>query len=126
MKQNQTRAQSGPIFLIALGGLLLLSLGIWLIFSSAKNTSADSPSQPNALVPTSPFIADIPDPDMKRVSLVDAKKALDDQSAVFVDVRDAGSYAKAHVSGSINIPLADIETRLADFPKNRWIITYCT
>ena len=66
--------------------------------------------------------------DVPRVSVKDAKAAFDSGQAVIVDVRSAEAFAAEHIDGSINIPLADIESNPAgiNLDKNQWIITYCT
>jgi len=61
-----------------------------------------------------------------RISLSDAKKAFDARTALFVDVRDPGSFAASHIPGAVNIPLADIESGNVDLNPDQWIITYCT
>jgi cytoskeletal protein RodZ len=105
----------GPVILIGVGILILLVVIIWqltlLPTSTAPQTSANF---------------DIPYPEMKRVSLADAKTAYDASSALFVDVRDAGTFGSKHITGSINIPLAELENRFQELPKDRWIITVCT
>ena len=111
------KISTGPLILIVAGVLILLAVVVWQL-SSLPATTAPPAST------SSPFT--IPFPDITRVSLADAKAAYDTQGALFVDVRDAGSYASEHMKGAINIPLADIETRLSDLPKDRWIILYCT
>jgi 3-mercaptopyruvate sulfurtransferase SseA len=63
-----------------------------------------------------------------RISVEDAKAALDSGGAVIVDVRSADAYAAGHVEGAINIPLGYFETDIVNVPleKDQWIITYCT
>jgi predicted sulfurtransferase len=62
----------------------------------------------------------------ERISLDDAKKAFDDGSAIFVDTRAEVQYKQEHVKGSINIPAEAFETRYAEVPKDKKIITYCS
>jgi len=45
--------------------------------------------------------------------------------------RDAGGLQtilarEQKITGAINIPLAELESRLGDLDKLQWIITYCT
>jgi len=105
---------SVPLLLI-IGGLVLLSIGLVFLALNAPTTSA---SQGNTL--------DIPFPQISRVSLSDAKSAYDKNTAIFLDVRDASSYAAGHIVNALNIPLTELENRLAEIPSDRWIITYCT
>jgi len=63
-----------------------------------------------------------------RVSVEEAKAALDSGAAIIVDVRSAGAYAASHIPGAINIQLGEFETNPTDLKlgKEQWIITYCT
>ena len=65
-------------------------------------------------------------PEISRVSLDDAKTALDGGTAIIVDVRSAEAYQASHIAGAVNIPFAEFETRLGELDKTQWIITYCT
>ena len=66
--------------------------------------------------------------DVPRISVKDAKAALDGGKAIIVDVRSADIYAQGHAAGAISIPLSEIETNPAGLglDKEQWIITYCT
>jgi hypothetical protein len=115
---NRARTQQlgiGPLVLIGAGVLILLSLAVWKLSSLpvATTPQAENPNE-------------IPYPEIARVSLIYAKTAFDNQQALFVDVRDTASYDLAHIKGALNIPVAEIENRLSDLPKDRWIILYCT
>lgn len=63
-----------------------------------------------------------------RVTVEEAKAALDSGAAIIVDVRSADSFALSHVAGAISIPLGYFESDIAsiDLDKEQWIITYCT
>lgn len=65
-------------------------------------------------------------PDVTRVSLKDARAAYDQKTAIFVDVRGKDAYDLSHVTGALNIPLADIPNRANELDPHAWIITYCT
>ena len=53
-------------------------------------------------------------------------KALVQSGALLVDVRTPGEYAKDHISGAVNIPLDQVETRLDEFGvHDRQIVVYC-
>ncbi|MGC8857236.1 MAG: rhodanese-like domain-containing protein, partial [Anaerolineae bacterium] len=73
-----------------------------------------------------PLGAQIPESEIPRLQLEEAKAAFEAGTAVFVDVRSATSYAAAHIPGALSIPLADLEARLSELDPNQWIITYCT
>ena len=63
-----------------------------------------------------------------RVTVADARAAVDSGQAVIVDVRSQGAYEANHVAGALYIPLGAIETDPVHLPldPNQWIITYCT
>jgi ArsR family transcriptional regulator len=42
-----------------------------------------------------------------------------------LDVRPADEFASGHIQGAVNIPLAELERRLADLPQGREIVAYC-
>ena len=122
---NQKPIAFGPIFLIAVGIILILGLIVWEIaaFSIQQQSSVSGPVlpvvQPNRYT-------EVPLPVIDRVAMTDAKQAYDDNGAVFVDVRSAAAYADSHVKGALNIPLNDLPNQLKLLEPQRWIITYCT
>jgi predicted sulfurtransferase len=63
-----------------------------------------------------------------RISVSEAKAALDSGSVVIVDVRSAQSYTASHAAGAVSIPLTNIESSVNNLSlqKDQWIITYCT
>lgn len=50
---------------------------------------------------------------------------LADSSVVLLDVRPQDEFALGHVPGALNVPLDELERRLADLPADREIIAYC-
>jgi rhodanese-related sulfurtransferase len=42
-----------------------------------------------------------------------------------LDVREPGEYALGHIPGAINLPQADLATRLEDIPRDRTVLTIC-
>ena len=61
-----------------------------------------------------------------RISVADAKKAVDSGKAVLVDVRSALSYQNEHPKGAISMPGHELQSRMSELPKDKQIITYCT
>ena len=64
--------------------------------------------------------------DAPRISVADAKKAFDDGTAVFIDTRNAASYNDERIKGALNYTVSDIEKRIAEIPKDKKIIAYCS
>jgi rhodanese-like protein len=66
--------------------------------------------------------------EVPRVSLEEAKAALDRGAAILVDVRSPNAFEESHAVGAISVPLGEIERNITGLPleKDQWIITYCT
>lgn len=45
--------------------------------------------------------------------------------AVFVDVRSPQEFAQAHASGTVNIPLQELGSRLAEIPRTAPVVVCC-
>lgn len=105
-----------PLLLISAGVIVLIGAvaGIFLFSGS------DQPDLVNNSGPEIPF------PQIERVDVASAKSALDSGQAVVVDVRDKVYYDDGHITGSISIPLSEIESRLGELNQSDWIILYCT
>jgi len=103
--------KTGPVLLMAFG-LLLIIVTLFLLPSNKSNSA-----------PTTALIALN---QITRVKLNDAKLAYDTNAAIFLDVRSQASFEMKHISGAINIPLAELEARYSELDPQRWIIPYCT
>lgn len=114
-KRRKSNNKSLPLFLL-IGG------GITLIVAAFLFANQNSP----ASVAEASIQEEIPYPEIARVSLTDAKAALESGTAILLDVRSAEAFAGQHVAGAVNIPTAEIETRLSELDPNAWIIPYCT
>ncbi len=64
--------------------------------------------------------------DAKRISLKDAKEAVDAGKAVIVDARAVAAYQNERIKGSISMPVDEIESRYGELPKNKQLIFYCS
>lgn len=127
-------SNSNQRLVLIVGSILIITVGTLLILSAipAGTPAAPAPSVPRTVpqasapqaAPTAP--AELPYPEIVRVSLGDAKAAYDLKQAVYLDVRDADSFANSHIPGAVSIPLNDLETRLKELDSQAWILTYCT
>lgn len=45
--------------------------------------------------------------------------------AQLVDVRTADEFAAGHIDGAVNIPLADLATRMGEIDSTRPVVVYC-
>lgn len=76
-------------------------------------TGCASASVKEAITPTS-----------KTVTSSEASSLIKD-GAILIDVRTKEEYDEKHISGAVNIPLADIEEGDIDYDKDDAIIVYC-
>ncbi len=67
-----------------------------------------------------------PEPEAPRISVADAKEAIDAGKAVLVDVRSAMNYQQEHAKGAISLPTHEVAARMSELPKDKQIITNCT
>jgi ArsR family transcriptional regulator len=59
---------------------------------------------------------------VSRTELLDRLRA---GAATILDVRPEDEFEQGHLPGALNIPLAQLERRLADLPPDREIVAYC-
>jgi hypothetical protein len=116
--ENKRRKRSSinpSLILILVGALFLIIAAIFMLTQNQQRT---------VLQPTQ--AADIPYPDIKRISLPDAKAAYDQGTAVFLDVRSAESFDSVHIKDAISLPETELESRWTELSADKLIITYCT
>lgn len=70
--------------------------------------------------------ANTPYSGVPRIPVNDAQDHWESGNAFVVDVRSRAEYEQAHVPGAAHIPVAEIETRFNELPRDVEIITYCT
>ena len=113
--------------------LLLLAASV-LSACSAQPTQALPTAAPTQTLPSGHGITSeerelpLTDAEVPRLSLEEAKAALDSGAAILVDVRSPDAFAASHAVGAISVPLGEIERNISGLPLDRdeWIITYCT
>jgi hypothetical protein len=97
---------------------------------TSNPAATNSGSVANAL-PTSNVVTNAsPEPTVElapRMPFEEFKALYDDPAKrpLIVDVRAAEAYAQGHIAGAVNIPEAEVEARLAEFPKDKLVIAYC-
>lgn len=62
---------------------------------------------------------------LEAVSREDLLERIRDRSVTVLDVRPGDEFALGHLPGAINVPLEDLERRLADLSRDREIVAYC-
>ena len=61
-----------------------------------------------------------------RISGEEAVKLAAKGEAVVVDVRAKLAWQENHAEGSLSIPASEIAARVAELPKDKLIVAYCT
>ena len=95
-------------------------------------SACGAPPAPTATVEVvaTPTAAKIPltEAEVPRISLEQAKAAIESGAAIVVDVRSQDAFNASHIPGAINIQLGEFETNVNNLglDKEQWIITYCT
>lgn len=56
---------------------------------------------------------------------VAAHLGLPGPAPLLLDVRTAAEFAEGRVPGAINIPVQELEARLAELPRDRELVVYC-
>ena len=115
------------VVFIAVTILILSALACNALLPQSEPTSA--PTQIiEPIFTQSPGDLPLTEAEVPRVSVEEAKAALDSGAAVIVDVRGHDAFEASHVAGAISIPLSEIETNPTglNLDKDQWIITYCT
>jgi len=71
--------------------------------------------------------APAPEAPKATITNIDWNKALEmsKAGAMLVDVRTPAEVAEGMAPGAVNIPLQEIQQRLAEFPKDKDLLIYC-
>ncbi|CAN5567115.1 hypothetical protein BH23ACI1_BH23ACI1_23730 [soil metagenome] len=80
-----------------------------------------------AILPASAVAAqDDPASARLRIEWTEFKKLYDAKKVVVVDVRDAAAFEAARIPDSINVPLDQVEQRVAELKKHgKAVVFYC-
>ncbi|RJS78627.1 rhodanese-like domain-containing protein [Methanophagales archaeon] len=100
---------------IFFGTLIFISLPLLLLLGSSTAYAAELTSPP----PGAPTYIDI--------SVKKAHEMLESnpEEIILLDVRTEGEYNAEYIPGAINIPLPDLEKRIAELDSSKAIIVYC-
>jgi 3-mercaptopyruvate sulfurtransferase SseA len=97
-----------------------------LLIGALALFNTDRPSSTAGALPDSHNEEGIPYPEVPRLPLEEAKARFEAGTAIFVDVRSRGAYERAHIANAISLPLADLQARYRELPRDAEILTYCT
>jgi len=60
-----------------------------------------------------------------QIQIHDAKQKLDNEGALFVDIRDPSSYGQAHIPGAIHLHDGNVQEFVQNTDKEKDIVVYC-
>ncbi len=62
---------------------------------------------------------------LDSISLGELWERIQKKDIIVLDVRPSVEYKKAHISGSISIPLQELKNRLNEIPRDKEVVAYC-
>ncbi|HEV7844250.1 MAG TPA: rhodanese-like domain-containing protein, partial [Pyrinomonadaceae bacterium] len=62
----------------------------------------------------------------RRVTIAELRDMLDQGKAIIIDVRGDASYNQEHIKGALDIPEAQLMSRVGELPKDKLIVFYCS
>jgi len=62
---------------------------------------------------------------LAAVDIAELRRLLDEGRVTLLDVRPALEYQQGHIPNARSIPVAELERRLAEVPRNREVVAYC-
>ncbi|HET6261261.1 MAG TPA: rhodanese-like domain-containing protein [Chloroflexia bacterium] len=125
-----------PFLMGGIIGALVVGLMVVIFILTTNNNGggnnnpvagvANTPAAP--LDPSGQIGAPLPTEEPAPRMTMDEFKALYDDPAkrpFIVDVRPKAAYDEGHIAGAVSIPEAEVDVRIAEFPKDRLIVAYC-
>ena len=110
-----------------LKSLSLLVLLVTAAVVLAACNSAESRKQPLVAAPQSQGQIDTTYADgIPRITIHDLEDLIAKKAVFVVDVRNQAAYDQGHIPGAKLIPVQDVAKRIAEFPRDKKIVTYCS
>lgn len=63
--------------------------------------------------------------EIREIQIHQAKEKLDRKQALFVDIRDPASYARAHIPGARHLSDGNVQEFLRTADKEKSVVVYC-
>jgi hypothetical protein len=124
LKRNR-RQMLYPFLMVVAGIMLIISAAAWMI-SSTSTPEVRSSGIPASGITQPSVDTRIPYPGIQRVSVGDARAALELKQAIFIDVRGEPYFSAGHIPDALSITEEELLSRLGELDGSAWIITYCT
>lgn len=94
--------------------------------TTSKTTKTTPATTINTGDPTPPVQLPEQGDGVRRITAAEARAALDNGTAIIIDVRNDVVYKSGHVKGAILIPSNEIAEHIKELPRDKMIITYCS
>lgn len=62
----------------------------------------------------------------RRVSVAELQKLVEGGRTVIYDTRTKGAYDAEHIKGALSMPHDEVANRVAEFPRDKTLVFYCT
>jgi rhodanese-related sulfurtransferase len=62
---------------------------------------------------------------LSAVHIAELRRLLADGTVTLIDVRPAHEYRQGHIPSARSMPVAELERRIAELPRNREVVAYC-
>jgi rhodanese-related sulfurtransferase len=62
---------------------------------------------------------------LAAVDIAELRRLVDDGTVTLLDVRPELEFRQGHIAGARSIPVAELERRLAELPRDREVVAYC-
>lgn len=115
--------------LIAVSGLVVVLLLVLIALQNrgGQTTQVIGGSTPLPdLTKTAVMFATQTSPEvLPRITVQEAKALYDVGDIKIIDVRDAQFYNQGHIKGAVNVPQAQTQTKLSEFPRTGNVALYC-
>ena len=63
---------------------------------------------------------------VRRVTPAELKQMVDAGTVAIYDTRTKGAYDAEHIKGALSMPPEEVEKRVAEFPRDKTLVFYCT
>lgn len=62
----------------------------------------------------------------RRITAEELHDMWEKNKVLIIDTRNDAAFKQSHIRGAILIPAGEVEGRIAELPKDKFIATYCT
>jgi rhodanese-related sulfurtransferase len=106
-------------YLAAALSLIAFSLMVFVGCAGDQTATASvaSTPQPSTAIPSETSVS--------LITVDQLRDAVQNGTAVTVDVRTAQQYAASHIEGALHIPFAQVVARANELPKDKLVVFYC-